>query len=142
MLTVYTEEANQQQANAVYFSALQSATKVRSVGMYGFCACTDPDLNLVMGTTGAGPCQIIVVHGSNKTGALGHYGGTPHTKLILAGVEKMVAKLGLASSEVAALLFAAGVGVGENKRQQKIYELAIYGGTLKRYPSATVSWPS
>ena len=139
-LTVYNEDAHQVAAQGVYNRAISlNAYRVGNADMGGFHAANSVQ-HTAIGTSGAGPCQIIVVHKNAGVGALGHYAGTADPMLILAGLEKMVQRLG--GGPIDTVVYAAATGVGDTKRQQKVYEIKIFGGTHLRFPGATVLWPS
>jgi hypothetical protein len=70
MLTVYTEDENPPAAKEVYNTAIHmNGYRIARAEMYGFCTSTIPDCTTALGTTSAGPCQIIVIHAQDKTGA-------------------------------------------------------------------------
>jgi hypothetical protein len=109
----------------------------QDVSMNRFAVAMNTGEATALGTSGAGPCQIIVVHKAKGQGALGHYGGTPDPKDIVKGVEAMVAQLrGL---PIEAIVLAAGqVAMGQNQQSYKETILATLGGGWGR--GAVVSW--
>lgn len=139
-ITLFNEDDHEAQANGVFWRGQYlNAYRIGSANMGGFFV-ANSNQHTALGTAGAGPCQIIVVHKQPGVGALGHYAGTNDPSLILRGVERMVAQLG--GPPIDSVLFAAGSDVGGGSIWgQKRYELTIYGGTLRRYPGATVLWP-
>jgi len=113
-------------------------TRIGAVGMYAFKAVNNTQQETVLTTSGAGPCQIIVVHGGPGRGALGHFAGTNDPDKIIAGVVKMVAIVG---HPIDTIVFAAGYGVEDDPKAQAAYEKAIYDGTVKRFGGARVLYP-
>jgi len=91
-----------------------------------------------LGTSGAGPCQIIVVHKAAGHGALGHYAAHPDPLMIVQGVQDMILQLG--GLPVANVVFAAGL-VG-NQRPQLNYEITIVARVRAMCPGARVVWPA
>lgn len=110
---------------------------IGDVGMGGYYTVNNTQKPTALGTCGAGPCQIIVVHKSKGLGALGHYGGDDRPEKVVEGVRKMVARLG--GFPVEAIVLAAGV-VGEGNAQEA-YESGLIEGIRALYPQVQVSWP-
>ena len=116
-----------------------NAAKVAFTDMGGFVVATDPTHIVRLLTTGAGPCAIIVVHGTNRKGALGHYSATgDHTQLADA-VTQMVEKLGLGPAEVDTILFSAGHSESTGTLQ-KHHENQVCLLCKSKYPVAAVVW--
>jgi hypothetical protein len=89
-----------------------------------------------LGTSGAGPCQIIVVHKKKGIGALGHFAGHTNPQKIVQGVTRMIAQLG--GGPIEHIVFAAGQTDG-SEREQLNYEIGIVGTLRSR--AYRVDWP-
>jgi hypothetical protein len=108
------------------------------VGMGGFAVANNVNNATALGTSGAGPCQIIVVHKAAGHGALGHYAADPDPTKIVQGVNDMVQQLG--GGPIAGVVFGAGqVGDG---RAQLNYELVIVAQVRSMCQGASVIWPT
>ncbi|MEZ5670774.1 MAG: hypothetical protein R3F55_25730 [Alphaproteobacteria bacterium] len=128
-------------ANDILDRALRINLRHRGgAGMGGYCVANNTAQATALGTQGAGPCQIIVVHKANGIGAVGHYAANPDPRAILAGLVSMVVAVG--GVPIDTIVFAAGDGVGPTNLQQKAYEMLIVAGASHRYPGATVLWPT
>jgi hypothetical protein len=106
-------------------------------GMGGFAVAHNLAQTTALGTSGALPCMIIVVHKGLGYGALGHYAAHPNPQMIVQGVQDMVNQLG--GGPVTDVVFGAGMigGFGE----QLNYELQISVGVRAICPGARVLWP-
>jgi len=106
--------------------------------MGGFAIASNPTEATALATSGAGGCQIIIVHKGPGRGALGHYAGHNDAHWIVRGVSQMIRVLG--GHPVADVVFAAGdIGVGAT--QQK-YQQTILDWVRVQCPGARVSWPA
>jgi hypothetical protein len=127
-----------QQALNVYFTGIGlNAYRRYDVGMGGFAAANNPNTATALGTSGAGPCQIIVVHKAAGLGALGHYPGDDRPDQIVQGVQSMVQQLG--GPPIARIVFAAGQ-IG-NAHEQFLYEVGVVGRVRALGTGARVVWP-
>jgi hypothetical protein len=123
--------------SVVYETSQVVARKKYWLLMGGFAAANDQINETALATSGAGPCQIIVVHKGPGHGALGHYAALDDPHWIVRGVSQMVSALG--GSPVANVVFAAGeIGVDE---EQKKYRDEILYWVRALCPGAQVSWP-
>lgn len=106
-------------------------------GMGGFAVANNVAQTTALGTSGALPCMIIVVHKAAGHGALGHYAAHPNPQMIVQGVADMVFQLN--GGPISDVVFAAGMigGFGE----QFNYELQIAAGVRAICPGARVLWP-
>ena len=126
-------------AHSVYYEASSIDFDRRFwVGPGGFAIANNPNDDTALGTSGAGPCQIIIVHKGRGRGALGHYFAHPNPNQIVRGVCQMVGLLGV--GPIVAVVFAAGeVGVGNTQQE---YQLTIVGRVRALCPGARVEWPT
>src|SRR5262249_48152708 len=75
-------------AKQVYQTGIRLLGRYRyEVGMRKFAVANDPVNPTALGTSGAPPCQIIVVHKAPGHGALGHYAAYPDPLEIVGGVK-------------------------------------------------------
>jgi len=103
-----------------------------------FAVANNPNDDTALATSGAGPCQIIIVHKGPGHGALGHYAGHYEPHWIVRGVSQMVAALG--PGNIAGVVFAAGeIGVGATQRE---YKRTILDWVHYQHPGAQVHWPA
>lgn len=108
-------------------------------GMGGFAVAQNFAATTALGTSGALPCQIIVVHKAAGHGALGHYAAHNDPGMIVQGVVvDMVQQLG--GPPKANIVLAAGL-IG-NQREQLNYEIAIVARLRGMYPGVSVVWPA
>jgi len=136
MLSIYTEDHNLAEATQVYHAGLTlHYTRRQTVEMGVFCTSLLP-ISAAVGTTGAGPCLIIVVHTRQKTGALGHFPGDPEPSNVVRGVASMVTALG--NVPIECILFSAGIAGGDS---QSKYQSRICGTCQNVYPKASIEWP-
>lgn len=139
-LQVYVDEppGNNPLAHSVYVEASSLDSKRhRWVGYGGFGVAQNLNDETALGTSGAGPCQIIIVHKALGRGALGHYPAHNDPAEIVRGVQQMIAQLG--HGPVAAVVFAAGE-IGEGITQ-RAYEITIIGRVRALCPGAQIQWP-
>jgi hypothetical protein len=137
-LQVILANKDKKLAKAVYTQGTHMASVRRQdVSMNRFAVAKNTGEATALGTSGAGPCQIIVVHKAKGKGALGHYGGTPDPKDIIKGVGAMIAQLdGL---PIEAIVLAAGqVAAEQNQQNYKGTILKTLGEGWGR--GADVSW--
>lgn len=126
-------------AHQVFLKGIdQNGIRRREVGMGGFARAKNTTATTALGTYGAGPCQIIVVHKEPGLGALGHYPGDARTEKVVKGIDDMIQALG--GLPVANVVLAAG-SVGETKEEQAAYEKAILVAVRSMCGEATVDWP-
>ena len=126
-------------AHQVFLKGIdQNGIRRREVGMGGFARAKNTTATTALGTYGAGPCQIIVVHKEPGLGALGHYSGHQDPKKIIRGIDDMIQAVG--GHPVANVVLAAG-SVGETKEEQADYKKAILEGVSSMCGEATVDWP-
>ena len=111
---------------------------IGDIGMDQYGAVRNPGASTALITTGAGPCQIILVHKGNGVGALGHLGGTTGADTTVPRVRQMVEAVG--GGPVDTVLFAAGV-VGDDRPDQAAYETAVIAGVQAQYPGTRIVWP-
>ena len=134
-LHILREEAKAEQVRQ---TGLKLNTQFRyGVGMYYFAVARNLVEPTALGTSSAGPCQIIVVHKAPGHGALGHFGGHPDPLVIAQAVQVMVQKLG--GGPISDVVLAAGM-VGSDDTQQN-YETTILNSVRALYPDARVIWP-
>ena len=108
------------------------------VDMGGFAVAHNTQTT-ALGTSGAGSCQIILVHKAPGHGALGHYAGDARPDRIVAGVQRMIQHLG--GLPVAHVLFAAGM-TGNQRQEQLNYEIGIVSRVKEICPRARITWPT
>lgn len=78
-----------QAAHQVYWDGISINGQRRyDVGMGGFAVANNAIQTTALGTSGAGPCQIIIVHKAPGLGALGHYAADPDPLAIVQGVQR------------------------------------------------------
>lgn len=116
----------------------QNGIRRYEIGAGGFARAKNTTATTALGTCGAGPCQIIVVHKEPGLGALGHYPGEAKPEKIVKGIDDMVQALG--GFPVENIVLAAG-SVGESKEEQAAYQKAILEGVRSMCGNATVDWP-
>jgi hypothetical protein len=108
------------------------------ITMGGFAVANNLNDDTALATSGAGPCQIIIVHKGRGRGALGHYAGHDDAHWIVRGVSQMIR--GLGGHPVADVVFAAGE-IGAAAAQQK-YKDIILDWVRILCPGAQVHWPA
>jgi len=109
-----------------------------SLGMGLFAVADNTAEPTSLGTNGAGPCQIIVVHKAKGHGALGHYAGNLHAEQIIKGVRDMVERLG--GGPIDTVVLAAGEHAINGKLQQE-YKQGVLAGVRSVCQGAIVLWP-
>lgn len=131
-LDIYEEGA---QALQVYQTGLGlPSTHICNVGMGIFATVANTASVTALGTDGAGPCTIILVHARPGVGALGHY-AAHNPGMIIQGVRDMITALNVvAPSEI---LFAAGKF--DSPPGQTIYENTILDA-VRGQICPSVSW--
>jgi hypothetical protein len=136
---VVTQVENAPAANTIFSQGKKlDAGYIGEAFMGGFWTSQDARYGTALCTTGAGPCQIIIVHCRNSHGALGHYAAHTDPAVILQGLQSMLQALPGAS--VDAILFAAGViGTVETQLRHQL-QLTVRAQQLR--PTARVLWPS
>jgi hypothetical protein len=123
----------------VFFKGMdQNGIRRYELGMGGFARAKNATATTALGTCGAGPCQIIVVHKEPGLGALGHYPGDARTEKVVKGIDDMIQAVG--GLPVANVVLAAG-SVGETKEERADYKKAILEGVSGLCGNATVDWP-
>ena len=126
-------------AHQVYWTGVaQNPYRRYDAGMGAFAVANNLVATTALGTSGALPCQIIVVHKSPGRGALGHYAASPNPADIVQGVQDMIQRLG--GLPVANVVFAAGL-IG-NQRPQLNYEIGVVATVKSLCPGASVVWPA
>lgn len=127
------------QAKQVYQTGIRLIGQYRyDVGMGRFAVANDPVNPTALGTSGALPCQIIVVHKAPGHGALGHYAAHSDPLMIVRGVQRMVQQLG--EGPISDVVLAAGMIGGD--QVQQAYENAVCDGVRAACPGARVVWPA
>jgi hypothetical protein len=134
-LTIITDKA---QARRLYVKGIHlPPAHLRDVNMGGYAVVDSPNEVVMVGTSGALTCMIIVVHKARGHGALGHYGGHQNADKVIQGLFDMVQRLG--GGPIEAVVFAAGL-VGSTAREQAKYEHDILSRARQVCPGAQVSW--
>lgn len=138
-LDVIFNEDDPSPAQRVYWDGVfLNGCRRYDVDVYSYAVADNPNEETALGTSGAGPCQIVIVHKARGQGALGHYGGHPDPYKIVEGVQAMVNQLG--GGPIQAVVLAAGlVADGEKQRD---YESTIISTVRNSYPEARVLWPT
>lgn len=138
-LIVLNEDRNAAAANTLFWQGRGlTFPYIGEAGMGGFWTSQNPGHATALATSGAGPCQIIVVHCTNGHGALGHYAAHPNPAMILQGLQDMLNAL--PGAPVDSILFAAGAVAAQ--RGQLMYEMQIVAGARQMAPGARVMWPT
>jgi hypothetical protein len=116
---------------------LQTAAAYRGeAGMGGFFVSniTTSGVHPVLGTSGASPCLIMVVHCTNGKGALGHFAGHNNPAYIFQGIGKMVSRL-TQPAPLSTIIFAGGGGMVGQLRD------ALMALTRAAYTTCDFRWP-
>ena len=108
------------------------------IGMGGFVVSENDLATTAIGTDGAGPCQIIVVHKTKGCGAIGHYPGDNRPEKVAQGVALMVQKLG--GGPIESILLAAGL-VGRDQKEQTHYTTNLQAHIASMCKVGTIRLP-
>ena len=123
-------------ARKVYDSGLSLNARLE-VGMGGYAVAIDGEKPTALGTCGAGPCQIIVVHKKAGCGALGHYAADGKPASVAKGVQAMVARVG--GAPVEAIVLAAGV-IDKSEFDTEEYKPALLKQLGALFPTIHIVW--
>jgi hypothetical protein len=136
-LKVFIDAPKQTAARRVYNTGLDLKRCLRQeAGMYGFWVVKNESTPTALGTCGAGPCQIILMHKAPGWGALGHYAGQIDANKILGGIQKMLTRL--RGGPIKSVVLAAGeIGADATQRD---YEKDIKTGVAALCPGAFIFW--